>query len=148
MGHGGGIPGFITNISRVPEDDVCIVLLSNASNQSLGDITESIYAILYGKEYELPKERTVIMLPASTLKQYEGEYEIRPGFTVVMNIKDGELEAIPTGQSPKTLHAQKEDYFFEKEEYVQVEFTRNDKKEVDGFILHQAGREVKAKKIK
>ena len=148
VGHGGGIHGFITNISRIPEYDVCIVLLSNASNQSLGDITKSIYAILYGKEYELPKERTVIMLPEATLKQYEGEFEIKPGFTVVMNVKDGELEATPTGQSPKTLHAQKEDYFFEKEEDVQVEFTRNDKKEVDGFILHQGGREVKTKKIK
>ena len=148
VGHGGGIPGFITNISRVPEDDVCIVLLSNASSEAINDITKSIYAILYGKEYELPKERPVIMLPAETLKQYEGEYEIRPGFTVVMNVKDGGLVATPTGQSPKTLHAEKEDFFFEKEEDVQVEFIRNDKKEVDGFILHQGGRKIQCKKIK
>ncbi len=148
VGHGGGIPGFITNISRVPEDDVCIILLSNASNESLNDITKSIYAILYGKAYELPKERTVIMLPATTLKQYEGEYEIQPGFTVVINVKDGELIATPTGQSQKNLHAQKEDFFFEKEEDVQVEFTRNNKREVDGFILHQGGRAMKTKKIK
>lgn len=148
VGHGGGIPGFVTNISRVPEDDVCIILLSNASNESLGDITKSIYVILYGKEYELPKERKVIMLPEATLKQYEGEYEMKPGFTVVINVKAGELVAVPTGQSPKNLHAQKEDYFFEKEEDVQVEFTRNDKKEVDGFILHQGGREMKTRKIK
>ena len=148
VGHGGGIPGFITNISRVPEDDVCIVLLSNASDQSLSDITKGIYAILYNKEYELPKERNVIMLPQEALKQYEGEYEIKPGFTVVMEIKDGELAATPTGQSAKTLHAEKADSFFEKEEDVQVEFTRNDKKEVDGFILHQGGGQIQAKKIK
>lgn len=148
VGHGGGIPGFVTNISRVPEDDVCIILLSNASNESLGDITQSIYAILYDKEYELPKERTVMMLPEETLKQYEGEYEIKPGFTVVMNVKDGELVATPTGQSPKILHAEKEDFFFENEEDVQVEFTRNDTKEIDGFILHQNGAQIQCKKIK
>ena len=148
VGHTGGIPGFITVISRVPEDDVCIILLSNASNESLNDISKSIYAILYNKEYELPKERTLIMLPEETLKQYEGEYEIKPGFTVVMKIKDGELEATPTGQSPKTIHAEKQDFFFEKEEDVQVEFTRNDQKDVDGFILHQGGGAIKCKKIK
>ena len=32
VSHGGGIHGFVTNISRVPEDDICIVLLSNASD--------------------------------------------------------------------------------------------------------------------
>ncbi len=31
VSHGGGIHGFITNIARVPEDDICIVLLSNGS---------------------------------------------------------------------------------------------------------------------
>jgi CubicO group peptidase (beta-lactamase class C family) len=148
VGHGGGIPGFITNISRVPEDDVCIILLSNASNQKISDITQSIYAILYNKPYELPRERKIIMLPEETLKQYEGEYEIKPGFTVVMTEKDGEITATPTGQSTKTLHAEREDFFFEEEEDVQVEFTRNDKKTVDGFILHQGGREINCTKIK
>ncbi|MEO6453740.1 MAG: serine hydrolase domain-containing protein [Ginsengibacter sp.] len=148
VGHGGGIPGFVTNLSRVPEDDVCIILLSNASDQTINEITNSIYAILYNKEYQLPKERKVIMLPEETLKQYEGEYQIQPGFTVVMRVKDGELAATPTGQAIKTLHAEKEDFFFEKEEDVRVEFTRDDKKEVDGFILRQGNGQIKCKKIK
>ncbi|MEP6846831.1 MAG: serine hydrolase [Panacibacter sp.] len=148
VGHGGGIPGYITNESRVPEDDIDIVLLSNASNQSLEDITKSIYAILYNKQYELPKERMVIQLPAETLNQYEGEYEINPDLHVIMTIKDGALSATPTNQSEKILHAEKEDFFFEKEEDVQVEFTRDANKEVDGFILYQGGRQMKCKKIK
>jgi len=148
VGHGGGIHGFITNESRVPEDDIDIVLLSNASDRSLDDITKSIYAILYNKAYELPKEKTVIQLPEETLKQYEGEYEIAPDFHVIMKIKDGELNATPTGQSEKILHAEKEDFFFEKEEDVQVQFTRNADKTVDGFILNQGGRQITCKKIK
>jgi CubicO group peptidase (beta-lactamase class C family) len=148
VGHGGGIPGYITNESRVPEDDIDIVLLSNASDMSLGEITKSIYAILYNTAYTLPVERIAIKLPEETLKQYEGEYEVRPGLDVVITAKDGELTAMPTGQSPKILHAQKEDFFFEREEDIQVEFTRNDKKEVDGFILHQGGGKFTCKKIK
>lgn len=148
VGHGGGIPGFVTNLSRIPEDDVCIILLSNASNQTLNDITRSIYAILYNKAYDLPKKRIAIRLPEETMHQYEGEYEMKPGLSVIMTVRNGELVATPTGQTPKTLHAEKADYFFQKDEDVQVAFTRNDKKEIDGFILYQGSSNTKCKKIK
>ncbi len=148
VGHSGGIPGFSTNIARVPEDDICIVLLSNASDGTLHDITTSIFAILYNKAYELPKERTVIKVPEEILKQYEGEYEIKPGFDVIISVKDGELMAAPTGQPTNILYAEKQDFFFMKSQDIEIEFTRNDKKEVDGFILNQGGAKITCKKIK
>ena len=148
VGHGGGIHGFTTNISRLPEDDVCIVLLSNASDQTLEEITSTIFNVLYNKPYELPKERTIIKIPEETLKQYIGEYEVRPDLHVVMSIKEGDLIALPRGQSELVIHAEKEDFFFVKEQDIQVEFTRNDKKEVTGFILHQGGANIPCKKIK
>ena len=147
VGHNGGIPGFLTTFSRVPEDDVCVILLSNASNESINDISKSIYAILYDKDYTLPKERTAIRLAPESLKQYEGKYEISPDLTVQIHVKDGDLEATPTGQSPKIFQAEKPDLFFEKEDHIQIEFTKNEKKEVDGFILHQGGGTIKCRKI-
>lgn len=148
VGHGGGIHGFITNESRVPEDDIDIVLLSNASDRSLEKITAGIYAILYNKPYEVPKERMAIQLPAATMQQYAGEYEIRPDLHVTITVRDNLLVALPTNQSEKILYPEKEDFFFQKEEDVQVEFTRNPGKAVDGFILHQGGRQVQCKKVK
>ena len=148
LSHNGGIPGYITTLSRVPADDVTIILLSNASNQTIGKISNSIYAILYHEKYEVPVERKAISLDAPTMKQYEGEYEIKPGLMVNINAKDSVLIANPTGQSAKTLYAEKKDFFFEKEEDVQLDFTRNDKNEVDGFVFHQSGQEIKCKKIK
>ena len=148
VSHGGGIHGFTTNIARVPEDDVCIVLLSNASDPSLEEITKSIFAVLYGKEYQLPKERTVIKLAQEKLKQYEGEYEIKPDLHVIISVKDGELVAAPTGQPTAIMYAEKEDFFFLKSPDIQLEFTRDDKKTVDGFILHQNGAAIPCKKIK
>ena len=148
LSHGGGIPGYLTTLSRVPADDVTIILLSNASNQSIDKISTDIYAILYNKKYELPKEKEAISLDEPTMKQYEGDYEIRPGLTVKINAKDSVLIATPTGQDTKTLFAEKKDFFFEKEEDVQVDFTRNDKNEIDGFVLNQSGHEIKCKKIK
>lgn len=148
VSHGGGIPGFTTNISRVPEDDICIVLLSNASDPALQDITGNIYAVLFGKQYELPKEITAIKLPAEKLKEYEGEYEINSGLHVIIHVKDDELMAEPTGQPIAVLFAEKEDFFFLKSPDIQIDFTRDDKKTVNGFILHQNGSNIKCNKIK
>ena len=148
VSHGGGIHGFITTIARVSEDDICIVLLSNASNTTVGEISKSIFAILYGKEYELPKERTEIKLPEEKLKEYVGEYELNKDLHVVISLKEGALVAIPTGQKTEILYAEKEDLLFVKSQDIQLEFTRNEKKEVDGFILHQGGQKIPCKKIK
>ena len=146
--HTGGIPGFITVISRIPEDDVCIVLLSNATDESLNDINKALFAILYDQPYELPKQRLAIALDAGKLKEYEGEYELKKGFTVVMTATEKGLVALPTGQTPKNIYPEKEDHFFDQKDDVQVIFTRNDVNQVDGFVLHQAGAKIPAKKIK
>ena len=148
LSHGGGIPGYITTISRVPADAVTIILLSNSSNETIETISKSIYAILYHQKYELPKEKKATSLVAPTMKQYEGEYEMRPGLMVTITAKDSVLTATPTGQGNKTLFAEKKDFFFEKDEDVQLDFTRNDQNEVDGFVFHQGGHEIKCKKIK
>lgn len=148
LSHSGGIHGFTTNISRVPADDVCIVLLSNASDGTLGDITKTIFNVLYNKPYELPKERNSIKVPEEKLKQYIGEYEIRPALHVLISVKNGELVASPTGQPESVIYAEREDFFFVKEQDVQIEFTRNEQKEVTGFILHQGGADIPCKKIK
>ena len=148
VSHGGGIHGFVTNITRVPEDDICIVLLSNSSDPALSEIAKSIFAILYGKEYELPKQRIAIKLPEEKLKEYEGEYEIKEGLHLIISLKDGELVAMPTGQKPDILYAEKEDFLFVKSQDIRLEFTRNDKKEINGFILHQNGTKLPCKKIK
>ncbi len=148
LSHGGGIPGYVTTISRVPADGVTIILLSNASNETIGAISNSIYAILYNQKYELPKERKSIRLDEQTMKQYEGEYELRPGFMIQINAKDSVLMATPTGQGSKTFFAEKKDFFFAKEDDIQLEFTRNDQNKVDAFVLHQAGQQIKCKKIK
>jgi len=122
--------------------------LSNASNENIAEISNSIYAILYHKNYEVPKEKKAISLDGTTMKQYEGEYEMRTGLTVKINAKDSVLIATPTGQGDKAFFAEKKDLFFEKEEGMQLEFVRNDSNQVDHFVLHQAGRQLSCKKIK
>ncbi|HEX6427136.1 MAG TPA: serine hydrolase [Niastella sp.] len=146
--HGGGIHGFTSDFLRIPSDDICIVLLSNTSSPALHTIAKKIVAILYSKPYEMPQARKAITLPEEKLKQYVGEYTINEKLQLSITLKDGELKASPTGQPTIVLNAEKEDRFFVKLPEVQLQFTRNEKQEIDGFILYQNGKEIKCPKIK
>jgi CubicO group peptidase (beta-lactamase class C family) len=55
IGHGGGINGFNTQITRIPSDKSFIVLLNNTGGAPLNEMTSAIAAILYDKSYTLPK---------------------------------------------------------------------------------------------
>jgi len=148
ISHGGGIHGFTTNISMIPGEDICIILLNNGSNSFLEAITESIYSILYNKPYEIPKERTAIAIDEETLKQYEGEYELSPGFVLTVKNKAGKLMVQATGQPEFEVFAEKTDLFFLKVIDAQLQFKRDAQNKVESLVLFQNGREMPGKKIK
>jgi CubicO group peptidase (beta-lactamase class C family) len=52
--HGGGINGFNTVITRLPESKNLIVLLNNTGGTKLQDMSQRIAAILFGKPYKAP----------------------------------------------------------------------------------------------
>lgn len=56
IGHGGGINGFNTIISRYPSDKNLIVLLNNTGGTVLGEMNDAIRAILYNNPFEQPKK--------------------------------------------------------------------------------------------
>jgi tetratricopeptide (TPR) repeat protein len=55
IGHGGGINGFNTQLTRMPSDNSFIVLLNNTGGAPLNQMTTAIAAILYDKSYDRPK---------------------------------------------------------------------------------------------
>src|SRR5918993_711636 len=61
-GHGGGINGFNTQITRIPSDKSIIVLLNNTGGAPLNEMTSAIAAIIYDKTYNLPKRSVAYSL--------------------------------------------------------------------------------------
>ena len=49
IGHGGGINGFNTLITRVPEDRHLVVLFNNTGGTNLGAMADGVLDILYGR---------------------------------------------------------------------------------------------------
>jgi tetratricopeptide (TPR) repeat protein len=52
--HDGGINGFNTTIIRMPESKNLIVMLNNTGGAKLGEMSQKISAILFGKPYKAP----------------------------------------------------------------------------------------------
>lgn len=146
VGHGGGIHGFNTNMSSIPENNACVILLNNMGNPHLDKITESIFAILYDKPYELPKEKVAVAIEADSLKQYVGVYDLSDELIITIRIEDGKLFGKPENQEELQLHQQKQDNFFVQEVEADVIFNRNEKNEVVSMTLLQRGREMTGKK--
>ena len=61
-GHGGGINGFNTLITRIPSDKSFIVLLNNTGGAPLNEMTSAIAGIIYDKTYDLPKRSVAYSL--------------------------------------------------------------------------------------
>jgi len=146
--HGGGIPGFVSFIRRVPEDETCIILFSNRSSPALAKIATDINALLNGKEVELPKTRKEITVDTAVLRQYIGGYELAPGFIITITLENGKLVSQATGQGKAELFAEKDDFFFLKVVDAQIEFIKGADGKIEKLILYQNGRQIPGKKIK
>jgi CubicO group peptidase (beta-lactamase class C family) len=74
--HSGDISGFNSNLARITEDNVFIILLNNKEGSGLETLTKNIFAILYNQPYSIPVKIHPIKLSEEILKKYFGTYEV------------------------------------------------------------------------
>ena len=106
--HSGGINGYSSLITRIPEDDALIVLLNNTGGQPLNDITEAIGRILYEQDYEMPK-RSVAM---AVMEKYydEGLQEAKKLYSEIRKSAEYELNEGQMNSLGYELLRMQEDY--------------------------------------
>jgi CubicO group peptidase (beta-lactamase class C family) len=146
--HGGGILGFVSNILRVPEDETCIVMLSNdESYPYLSKMTMDIYSVLSGKDVRPPTAKVAVALDTSLLREYVGQYQISPTFSITISLEEGHLYGQASGQGKNELFAAKKDLFFLKVVDADIEFVRGADGKIGQLILHQNGQNVPARRL-
>jgi len=79
--HPGNLEGATSYFARIPQDDICIILLSNQTSTIIESIGNKIISILNSKPYTLPKPKQEILLPAKTLASYIGKFDISNSYT-------------------------------------------------------------------
>ena len=78
-------------------------------------------------------------------KNYVGEYELAPDFTIAVFLEGEKLMIQPTGQSKDQIFPESETLFFLKAVDARVEFIKDESGKVTSLILHQGGRKIPAK---
>jgi CubicO group peptidase (beta-lactamase class C family) len=96
----------------------------------------------------LPAERKEIALPPGLLSRYLGEYELMPGFSIVITSEAGRLAGQATGQPKLEIFAESETNFFLKAVDAQIIFDLDAADRVTGLTLFQGGQKLPGKKIK
>jgi CubicO group peptidase (beta-lactamase class C family) len=143
VSHGGGGPGFKSNFFFIPQDSVCVVLLSNSENSNLDALTHSICSLLYGKSYKIPIDVPVDSL---LLQRYVGHYVFTPTFSLNVTVEGGKLVVQAVGQPKTVMLAERENYFYAMEPDAYLEFVVNETGVCNETVLHQGGNEHHGKR--
>lgn len=96
----------------------------------------------------LPVSRREIALAPELLGRYTGEYELMPGFSIVVTNEDGHLMGQATGQPKLELFAESEATFFLKAVDAQIIFELDGTGKVSALTLLQGGQKLPGKKVK
>lgn len=107
--HNGGIPGFITNISRYINDDVCILVLSNNSYNA-DMVANGLASIVFDRPVEFPYVHKEVKIDPALLDRYVGKYHAF--LTVEVIKKDGKLYRHRDGIPDIELKPESETKFF------------------------------------
>lgn len=146
ISHNGGIDGFNAWLGYDPDRQLTVAVLANVDGDSADTLGEAMMTLARGGSVTLPSERKTIMLPAATLKSYEGIYEVSPAFSLTIRAEGERLTVQFTNQSPLDLFAETTDRFFLRAFNAQIDFTRDAAGKIIGATMRQNRSELKAVK--
>jgi serine-type D-Ala-D-Ala carboxypeptidase/endopeptidase len=103
--HAGGTGGFSSAIFLHRPTQMAVVVLGNKANPETGALAESIIQKLFGMKIEPRRFEKSLVVEASILDSYVGEYEFVPGLVLTVRRKEKELWVQLTGQPEIQLAA-------------------------------------------
>jgi hypothetical protein len=145
--HGGGINGFVTELLRYPDRRICVVVLCNVLPMNPGRVAHDLAAIAFGQSYELPRTRKVAKLDPKIYDAYAGRYQIGPKVIATFTREGDQLMTQLTNQPKFEVFPESATVFFLKVVDATITFIKDDKGKVTHVVIHQGGRNIKAKRL-
>ncbi|HVS91014.1 MAG TPA: serine hydrolase [Mucilaginibacter sp.] len=147
--HSGNINGFSSLFLRIPEDDICIVLLNNMEGTELETIARKVLDILYHLPYSIPKKKVAITLADEILERYTGTYEIADiHLTIEVSLQSHQLIAHAVNGPTFPLAPASRNLFFIEGSPAEIEFVINGSGKAEKLILNQNDQKKEGLKIK
>jgi CubicO group peptidase (beta-lactamase class C family) len=146
--HGGGLHGFISQLSRYPDEKLTVAILTNISPPQANLNANTIAQFYLWDKMAKQSSYAAQAVSAQNLKAYEGRYDFRNGAVMIITSEGNDLFAQLTGQSKFPIFPSAPDEFFWKVVEAKIKFTKNEKGEVTGGHFSQGGNEIDVPKMK
>ena len=130
LDHGGLMDGFSSQALFIPEENVCVVILSNIELVYPQNTSYRMAAIAIDK----PFEREEIQLTDKALTDFEGVYEAEDGKQRIVQVVDGALYTRRVDGGFMSVVPFEENTFSFKQTLGTLQFQRNDKGDVTAVI--------------
>ncbi len=151
ISHSGGLHGFITNLSRLPEENLTVVVLTNCLPGIDKNPTEYTYELIEIFDWPALAEQSSFSvqkgIDPALFNDYAGQYEYPGGAIMVITVENGQLFAKLATQPAFEIFPQTETKFFWKAVEAQIEFVRDESGAVTHAIHTQGGQTIKAPRI-
>jgi len=139
VGHAGGAPGFSTVFQRWLDDSLCVAVFSNNVNSPVFGIAMNLAAIMLGKKYDMPTDRSSAMLSSEQLSEYEGVYRISPDKHRIISARGDRLISRREEGNPTSLIAEAVDtFYYAHDPTAMLTFTRDPDGRVVESIFRRA----------
>ena len=134
--HGGGIPGFLTMGTYLPNEDVFVAVFSNCDCNPPEEITTKLAALAIGKPFDYKEMKA----DSNELKKLTGVYETEDGDEQrYITFTDNQLFSQRNKSTKFKIKPYEKDKFFFESMMNTIEFTRNKAGNVDKLIFRNKG---------
>ena len=135
--HSGHTDGFVSCMSRFPNDELVVIVLSNYEmTKHACSVATGLAAITLGDKDALRPDPVEVRLDPTFESRYVGNYRVSSDINVLITQENGHLFAT-IGQIPKAeIFPASEREFFFKVFDSQLDFVTNSAGKVTGFVAH------------
>ncbi len=109
VSHNGGIPGFSSYLGYFPDDDICVVVISNNGSNSTS-LGTSLSSIMFDQPVQIPYIPKEVKIDIAVLDNYVGKY--MAGGPIELIKKDGKLYRHREGSPDIELKPESNTRFF------------------------------------
>jgi len=131
VSHGGASRGYGSTIFFAPEQKIAIIVLANASGQTLPKSRRKAMEMLLPLKTEQRETPKTSAIDAEEIKRYAGKYEHAPQTWEVF-VKDGKLFFREDGKDFELTKTGKDNFSYERGEVL---FVSNEKGEIEHIFM-------------
>jgi CubicO group peptidase (beta-lactamase class C family) len=150
ISHTGGWAGYRTIITNYPDQNISIIILSNADDFNMNDYEEKVAGYFLKGQIKITESKTenvkdlpTVKVDTLLLKKYAGTYQLGPGWIVTLTLESGQLMTQANGEDKFSTAAKSDSVFWIDAYGASMTFV----KEKNGDVNLLKYKSIRAKRI-